>query len=268
MIVVLFHTFELFSVVSWEEKSKFEKDLLLCSGENPEFGWVRLALLRKKKRPDRATGCPDGAKRKRGTSPYTGHRGLSMYIQAPQKCTGTLQAERDKRGERETQHQETEAGSSSCGVWHQSYVLPFVRVPRSEKPPRPSLCRSHAPLMVVGRRARAPRRDTRRKRRGGAHHRPIRRWVRKVGWRWWCCWCWCWCCCCCGVRGRRSHPVGEEALPVAAGHALGRVHRRQRQVHRRRAARPHLCRGVPAERDEVRDEGTILRRLQASSIAH
>ena len=101
MIVVLFHTFELFSVVSWEEKSKFEKDLLLCSGENPEFGWVRLALLRKKKRPDRATGCPDGAKRKRGTSPYTGHRGLSMYIQAPQKCTGTLQAQREISGERE-----------------------------------------------------------------------------------------------------------------------------------------------------------------------
>ena len=77
MIVVLFHTFELFSVVSWEEKSKFEKDLLLITlqrGENPEFGWVRLALLRKKKRPDRATGWSDGAKRKRGTSPYTGHR--------------------------------------------------------------------------------------------------------------------------------------------------------------------------------------------------
>ena len=56
---------------------------------------------RKKKRPDRATGWSDGAKRKRGTSPYTGHRGLSMYIQAPQKCTGTLQAQREISGERE-----------------------------------------------------------------------------------------------------------------------------------------------------------------------
>jgi hypothetical protein len=220
-----------------------------------------------------ATGPSDrmprwGKEKERHVAIHRTQGPFNVYTGATKMHRHFAGAERDKRGERETQHQETEAGSSSCGVWHQSYVLPFVRVPRSEKPPRPSLCRSHAPLMVVGRRARAPRRDTRRKRRGGAHHRPIRRWVRKVGWRWWCCWCWCWCCCCCGVRGRRSHPVGEEALPVAAGHALGRVHRRQRQVHRRRAARPHLCRGVPAERDEVRDEGTILRRLQASSIAH
>ena len=115
MIVVLFHTFELFSVVSWEEKSKFENREGFITLQRRKSG-IRVGAARssarKKKRPDRATGWSDGAKRKRGTSPYTGHRGLSMYIQAPQKCTGTLQAERDKRGERETQHQETEAGSS------------------------------------------------------------------------------------------------------------------------------------------------------------
>jgi hypothetical protein len=101
MIVVLFHTFELFSVVSWEEKSKSEKDLLLCSGENPEFGWVRLALLRAK-RSDR-TERPDGrmGQREREARRHTPDTGAFQCIYRRHKNAQALCRQREISGERE-----------------------------------------------------------------------------------------------------------------------------------------------------------------------